>query len=58
MLFSHSTKLRAIPLPVVNAGADPEGGDLPLKTYESNGIHQDFCNSENSIRDIRSFCLL
>jgi len=28
----------------------------PLKSYESKFIHHDFCNSENSIRNIRPFC--
>jgi len=34
-------------MPVVEAGADPEGGDLPPKTCESNFIHPDFVQFGN-----------
>ena len=57
MLFSHSTKLHAFPLSVVNARADPEGGGSPaLKTMKVTIFTMIVYNSENSIRDIRLFC--
>ena len=37
-------------------GAAPEWRSVPYKSYESNFIHRNLCNSENSIRAITSFC--
>jgi len=41
MLFTQY-KTTCLLLSVVNAGAVPEGGDRPPKTYESNDVHHDF----------------
>jgi len=44
-------------MPVVEAGADPEGGDRPaLRPAKVTLFTMILYNSENSIRDIKPFC--
>ena len=43
-------------MPVVEAVADPEEGDRPLKPAKLTLFTMILYNSENNIRDIRPFC--